>query len=71
MDIYIIIRAYINRRGTEDRTKIYLILSMPSSDIIMMGWITSKNAKIILNDLVGFFEAWVIAVEAKTYEHES
>ena len=44
---------------------------MPSSDIIMMGWIIRRKAKIILNDFEGFTEAFFIAVDAKTYEQES
>ena len=56
----------MNISGIDESTKIYLILSIPSSDIIIMGWTTRRTAKIILNDLVGFFEACFIAVEAKT-----
>ena len=55
----------------DDKTKIYLILSIPSRDIIIIGWTTSRTAKIILSDLFGFCEACFIAVDAKTYEHES
>jgi len=56
----------MNINGIDERTKIYLILSMPSSDIIIIGWTTRRRAKIILNDLVGFVEACFMAVEAKT-----
>ena len=44
---------------------------MPSSDIIIIGWITRRKAKIILNDFEGFIEAFFMAVDAKTYEQES
>ena len=42
------------------------MLSIPSSDIIIIGCTISKNAKIIRKDLVGFLDACFIAVDAKT-----
>ena len=56
----------MNISGIDESTKIYLILSIPSSDIIITGWTTRRSAKINRSDLVGFFEAFFIAVEAKT-----
>ena len=56
----------MNINGMDERTKIYLILSIPSSDIIIIGWTTRRSAKISRSDFVGFFEACFIAVEAKT-----